>query len=79
MRLLEYNNDGESANHDLSATIFPYAYFRTHGEWRRSLQRLDGWYGKKKIGYNKIQFCGEQARRDGLQYFWWTLVASTIE
>jgi len=24
----------------------------------------------KKAGYEKIQFCGEQARRDGLQYFW---------
>jgi len=21
-------------------------------------------------GYGKIQFCGEQARRDGFQYFW---------
>lgn len=26
--------------------------------------------GKKKIGYRKIQFCGEQAARDGLQYVW---------
>jgi len=26
--------------------------------------------GKNKSGYEKIQFCGEQARRDGLQYFW---------
>lgn len=26
--------------------------------------------GKDKEGYEKIQFCGEQARRDGLQYFW---------
>ncbi|KAH7305364.1 hypothetical protein BKA65DRAFT_560173 [Rhexocercosporidium sp. MPI-PUGE-AT-0058] len=25
---------------------------------------------KGKAGYGKIQFCGEQARRDGLQYFW---------
>ena len=25
---------------------------------------------KGKIGYNKIQFCGEQAKTDGLQYFW---------
>jgi hypothetical protein len=25
---------------------------------------------KKKVGYKKIRFCGEQARRDGLQYFW---------
>jgi hypothetical protein len=26
--------------------------------------------GKGKGGYGKIHFCGEQARRDGLQYFW---------
>ncbi|PMD38716.1 HET-domain-containing protein [Hyaloscypha variabilis F] len=25
---------------------------------------------KGKTGYRKIQFCGEQAARDGLQYFW---------
>ena len=26
-----------------------------------------GWH---KAGYEKIRFCGEQARRDGLKYFW---------
>ncbi len=26
--------------------------------------------GKSKSGYEKIKFCGEQATRDGLQYFW---------
>ena len=26
--------------------------------------------GKNKDGYKKIQLCGEQAKRDGLQYFW---------
>ena len=26
--------------------------------------------GQEKPGYKKIQFCGEQARRDGLRYFW---------
>jgi Heterokaryon incompatibility protein (HET) len=26
--------------------------------------------GKSKAGYKKIKFCGEQARRDGLGYFW---------
>jgi hypothetical protein len=30
---------------------------------------MDG-TGKDKIGYKKIQFCGEQASRDGLKYFW---------
>ncbi|KAN0069072.1 HET domain containing protein [Elaphomyces granulatus] len=31
---------------------------------------MDGTAKSKVLGYNKIQFCGEQARRDGLQYFW---------
>ena len=26
--------------------------------------------GKSKAGYNKIRFCGQQAAKDGLQYFW---------
>jgi hypothetical protein len=26
--------------------------------------------GKNKLGYRKIHFCGEQARQDGLKYFW---------
>jgi hypothetical protein len=26
--------------------------------------------GKKKTGYEKIRFCGEQARQNDLQYFW---------
>ena len=26
--------------------------------------------GKDKLGYKKIQFCGERARQDGLEYFW---------
>jgi len=30
---------------------------------------MDG-TGKSKTGYHKIQFCGQQAKRDGLQYFW---------
>ena len=30
---------------------------------------IDG-TGMDKAGYNKIRFCGEQAKRDGLQYFW---------
>ncbi|KAG4431647.1 hypothetical protein IFR05_012870 [Cadophora sp. M221] len=30
----------------------------------------DGTNKGKAGGYGKIQFCGEQARRDGLKYFW---------
>src|ERR1700722_13303347 len=31
---------------------------------------MDGTAKSKVPGYNKIRFCGEQARRDNLQYFW---------
>jgi hypothetical protein len=30
---------------------------------------MDG-TGKDKTGYDKIRFCGQRAKRDGLQYFW---------
>lgn len=26
--------------------------------------------GQEKLGYKKIEFCGDQAERDGLKYFW---------
>jgi hypothetical protein len=26
--------------------------------------------GKRRTGYGKIQFCAQQANRDGLNYFW---------
>lgn len=26
--------------------------------------------GQDKVGYTKIKFCGQQARQDGIEYFW---------
>ncbi|PMD28100.1 HET-domain-containing protein [Hyaloscypha hepaticicola] len=47
--------------------------FRTHGgaDTEEVIYRdlIDG-TGKDKIGYEKLRFCGEQARYDSLQYFW---------
>jgi hypothetical protein len=34
------------------------------------LQELNNSTSPSKRGYHKIRFCGEQARRDGLSYFW---------
>jgi hypothetical protein len=31
---------------------------------------LDGTYEEKEEGYLKLKFCAEQAKHDGLQYFW---------
>ncbi|TEY70326.1 hypothetical protein BOTCAL_0106g00010 [Botryotinia calthae] len=35
-----------------------------------TFQDLKNNTGQNKSGYRKLQFCGEQAKRDGLQYFW---------
>ncbi len=74
MRLLEYNNDGEfSLTKDFGDDIPRYAIlshtWETDNEEVTFRDLVDG-TGKSKPGYDKIRFCGEQARRDGLQYFW---------
>lgn len=75
MRLLLRSNTGEfSLTKDLVGydPIPPYAIL-SH-TWREGEEvtfgdLMDG-TGKNKTGYNKIQFCGQQAERDGLRYFW---------
>lgn len=74
MHLLERNNDNEfSVTKDYGDDIPRYAIL-SH-TWGADTEEvtfkdlIDG-TGIDKAGYNKIQFCGEQARRDGLQYFW---------
>ncbi len=73
MRLLQYNNDG-----DLSLTEFfegeiPKKYAILSHRWGAeevTFKDLTDGTSKGKAGYDKIEFCGEQARRNGLQYFW---------
>jgi hypothetical protein len=74
MRLLERNNDGEfSLTKDFGDHVPRYAIL-SH-TWGADTEEVtfrdltDG-TGKSKAGYGKIRFCGEQARRDGLEYFW---------
>jgi hypothetical protein len=74
MRLLEVKDHGEfSLTRDLIDNIPPYAIL-SH-TWGADTDEvafrdlMDG-AGKSKAGYDKIRFCGEQARRDRLQYFW---------
>ncbi|KAG9198744.1 hypothetical protein G6514_009608 [Epicoccum nigrum] len=78
MRLLYYREDGELGvtddliDADADATR-PYAILsHTWGkdEEEVSFEDLAKNSGKDKAGYKKIQLCGEQAKRDGLQYFW---------
>jgi hypothetical protein len=74
MRLLERKSDGEfSLTKDLTGNLPPYAIL-SH-TWGADTEEvtfrdlIDG-TGKSKAGYNKVRFCGEQAERDGLKYFW---------
>ncbi|KAH8600126.1 kinesin light chain [Bisporella sp. PMI_857] len=73
IRLLRYNNDGELSLTTFFADKTPNEYAilsHTWGEEEVTFEDLRDGSGMKKAGYEKIRFCGEQARRDGLQYFW---------
>ena len=72
MRLLEYkSNDEFSLTEDFVEDVPTYAILsHTWGAEEVTFQELMDGSGKHKAGYKKIRFCGEQARRDGLQYFW---------
>lgn len=74
MRLLETNDNCEfSLTRDFVVDIPCYAIL-SH-TWGNDTEEVtfkdikDG-TGKFKAGYKKIQFCGEQAKRDGIPYFW---------
>ncbi|KIN06945.1 hypothetical protein OIDMADRAFT_150200 [Oidiodendron maius Zn] len=74
MRLLELKSNGEcSLTRDLTDNIPPYAILsHTWGEDHEEITFQDFMQddGKSKVGYDKIRFCKEQAKRDNLQYFW---------
>jgi len=75
MRLLERNDRGElSLTKDFGENDIPQYAILSH-TWGADTEEVtfrdlvDG-TGEKKVGYDKIRLCGEQARRDGLLYFW---------
>ena len=76
MRLLQYSSTGEfSLTEDLLGDdqIPPYAILsHTWGsdDDETNFEDLINGTGKDKPGYKKIRFCGEQAKQDGLEYFW---------
>ena len=74
MRLLQFKDPSEfSLTHDLIKNVPPYAILsHTWGADTDEVTFRDliDNTGKSKAGYDKIRFCGEQARLDGLQYFW---------
>jgi hypothetical protein len=74
MRLLERkDNDEFGLTKDLVKNIPAYAIL-SHtwgdGDQEVTYKDLAEGSGKSKAGYQKIRFCGEQATRDGLRYFW---------
>jgi len=73
MRLLERKDDEFTLTKDIIDNIPDYAILsHTWGadEDEVTFRDLTDGTGKDKTGYSKIRFCGEQARHDGLRYFW---------
>ena len=75
MRLLKHvGGDGFVLTKDLTGDdeIPPYAIL-SH-TWEKdeevTFDELTNGIGKNKMGYQKIQLCGQQAKCDNLQYFW---------
>jgi len=75
MRLLKFDNHGElTLTENFDEKDIPCYAILSH-TWGAdndevTFNNLKDGSDKSKAGYAKIQFCGEQARADGLQYFW---------
>ncbi|KAH6703075.1 heterokaryon incompatibility protein-domain-containing protein [Leptodontidium sp. MPI-SDFR-AT-0119] len=75
MRLLKLEANGEfSLTNDITYPTTPYAILShtwgDNAEEEVTFADLKDGSGKTKNGYTKLRFCGQQAARDGLQYFW---------
>ncbi|KAK3995678.1 HET-R [Cladorrhinum sp. PSN332] len=72
MWLLERDDTGNFSLKDLpSNAIPPYAILsHTWGDEEVLFKDPVDGTGRKNAGYAKVRFCGDQAWRDGLKYFW---------
>jgi hypothetical protein len=73
MRLLHYNTDGDISLTEFFEGDIPEEYAILSHRWGAeevTFTDLADGTSKGKAGFGKIRFCGEQARRDSLQYFW---------
>ena len=76
LRLLQRKLDGEIVFREPTSGEVPaYAILsHTWGEEEVTYQELKKGKNKSKtvnnVGWRKIQFCAEQAKEDGLEYFW---------
>jgi len=74
MRLLKSKSDGNFSLITVVGNKIPVYAILSH-TWMAdnqevTFQDIVNQRGNDKPGYRKIRFCGEQAFRDGLQYFW---------
>jgi hypothetical protein len=74
MRLLRYNEQGELSIVSFDGRSTPPYAILSH-TWEADAEEvtfadLVNSDGTAKRGYKKIHFCGQQARQDGLEYFW---------
>jgi hypothetical protein len=74
MRLLQLSQRGQlSLTKNLVSNIPPYAILsHTWGDDddEVTFDDLEKGLGKSKFGYTKLQFCGNQASKDKIDYFW---------
>lgn len=74
MRLLRIDgSDNISLTEDLADNVPPYGILsHTWGADHEecTFEDLRDGVGKSKPGYAKIEFCGKQARKDSLEFFW---------
>jgi hypothetical protein len=74
MRLLKYEDNREVTIISFDDNVIPPYAILSH-TWGADTEEvtfadLKQGNGKNKTGYGKIRFCGQQARQDGLHYFW---------
>jgi hypothetical protein len=74
MRLLKRNGCGEISLTDVFHEELPRYAILSH-TWgldkdELTFDDLQSGKGESKAGYTKLRFCAEQAKQDGLEYFW---------
>jgi hypothetical protein len=74
MRLLERNDAGDYSLAEFVGDGIPRYAILSH-TWGAdyeevTLDDLRNGTGTHKIGYRKVEFCGDEATKDGLRYFW---------
>ena len=74
MRLLKLDDNGKLNLIERSGDSIPEYAILSH-TWgsdgdELAYEDLINGTGELKPGYEKIRFCGNQAKTDGLQYFW---------